>query len=194
MMEPLKDAGGITRLLREASQGDRDAEERLLRVLYDDLHRMARRHMRGERAEHTLQPTALLNEAFVRLLRGRARTWNDRLHFLGVASTVMRRVLVDHARRRSTAKRGQGAIVLDQCEAADPAAGPHSPERVLAIDEALEQLARLEPRSARVVELRFFAGLSNEEIAALLGVSPRTVKREWTAAKAWLYEVLGPGA
>jgi RNA polymerase sigma factor (TIGR02999 family) len=183
--------GDITRLIREAGSGDRDAEAELLQVLYADLHRMARRHMRGERPEHTLQPTALVNEAFVRLMRGAESTWNDRLHFLASASTVMRRVLVDYARRRRAVKRGQQTIAVELADEAG-LASPHSPDRVLAVDQALTALAAVSARQARIVELRFFAGLGNDEIAALFDVSPRTVKREWIAAKAWLYRHLAP--
>ena len=141
--------------------------------------------MRGERKDHTLQPTALVNEAYVRLLRGGEHDWRDRAHFLAVASTVMRRILVDHARRRAAAKRRH---------ADDPSppdvGGRHTPEVILAVDDALTRLAVSNPRQARIVELRFFAGLTDDEVASVLGVSPRTVKRDWATAKAWLYERL----
>jgi RNA polymerase sigma-70 factor, ECF subfamily len=183
------EAVDITRLLHDASAGDQTAEERLLDVLYDDLHRIARRHMRGERTGHTLQPTALVNEAFVRLMRGAETAWQDRLHFLATASTVMRRVLVDYARRRTAAKREHIEAGPDRADdfALDFA---HDPERVLVVDQALETLARESERQAKIVELRFFAGLGNDEIAEILQVSSRTVKRDWLAAKAWLYRYL----
>ena len=183
-------AGHITRLLREAGHGNSSAEAELLEALYADLHRIARRHMRGERREHTLQPTALVNEAFVRLMRGSEASWNDRVHFLAAASTAMRRVLVDHARRRSAGKRPQLDVDVDIVEVTG-LDSPHSADRVLAVDEALNHLAAVSARQARIVELRFFAGLGNDEIAAILDISPRTVKREWTAAKVWLYRHLG---
>jgi RNA polymerase sigma-70 factor, ECF subfamily len=175
----------ITRLLDRVTSGDQQAEAELLESLYGELHRLATRHMRGERASHTLQPTALVNEAYVRLLRGAGGKWRDRMHFLAVASTVMRRVLVDHARRRTAGKRGSGAVVIEMHE--DDGAYAPSPETILAVDEALTELSVSSPRQARIVELRFFAGLTEDEIAELLGVSSRTVKRDWIVAKARLY-------
>ena len=179
----------ITALLHLAVAGDRQAEEELLRTLFAELHQLARRQMRQERRQHTLQPTALINEAYVRLLRGGRVDFRDRAHFFAVASTVMRRVLVDHARRRVANKRGDGAEPVELRDE-DGVATPHPPETVLAIDAALATLAASHPRQARVVELRFFAGMTEEEIAVLLDVSSRTVKREWTLAKAWLYQYL----
>jgi RNA polymerase sigma-70 factor (ECF subfamily) len=178
--------GDITALLKEAAGGSAAAEERLLTELYGELRRMAARHLRRERPGHTLQPTELLNEVYVRVMRARKpHLWNDRAHFFAVASTAMRRVLVDHARRRKSAKRGKG-VELEQATETSAAVN-HSPERILAIDSALTRLSGIDPRQARVVELRFFAGLTDEEIASLLGVSLRTVKRDWAAAKSWLY-------
>lgn len=179
----------ITVWLRAAAEGDHKAEERLLQVLYDDLHRLARRHIRAERPAHTLQATALVHEAYVRLMRGGDFKWNDRIHFFAVASTAMRRVLVDHARRRDASKRGNGIVVLGLDDVQEPSL-EHSPERVLAIDQALRALDKVEPRQARIVEMKFFGGLTEDEISVIVGVSTRTVKREWTAAKAWLYERL----
>jgi len=175
----------VTHWLRQAADGDAQAEIQLLEALYRDLHQIAARQLRQERQGHTLQPTALLHEAYVRLLRGRRVAWNDRVHFLAVASKAMRRILVDHARRRATVRRGSGLITSELTDIAIQT--PHSPERLLAIDRALSKLARTEPRQARIVELKFFAGLVDDEVAALLEVSSRTVKREWAAAKAFLY-------
>jgi RNA polymerase sigma-70 factor (ECF subfamily) len=183
------EAGAITVLLRQAAAGDGHAEEELLRTLYLELRQLARRHMRNERRSHTLQPTALVNEAYVRLLRGHAPEWKDRAHFFAVASNVMRRILVDHARRRQTAKRGHGVEPEELRDAGDPN-GSHSPDIVLAVDQALSALAESDPRKARIVELRFFSGLTEEEVAHVLGISVRTAKREWSVAKAWLYHQL----
>lgn len=184
--------GPVTRLIRQAAAGDRAAEAELLRLLYLDLHRIAQRHMRNERSQHTLQPTALVNEAFIRMMRGSQICWTDQAHFLATASTVMRRVLVDHARRRDAAKRGTPVqdVDLGRFPALESV---HSAERILAVDEALVGLATLDARRARIVEMRFFGGLGNEEIAAVLGISARTVKREWALAKTWLYRRLSSG-
>ena len=179
----------ITAWLREASSGNLDAEANLLQALYHDLHRLARRHLRNERLGHTLGATALVHEAYMRLMRGQDNTWNNRVHFFATASNVMRRLLVDHARRRATVKRGEGVVAVALDDVPEPRL-PHSPERLLAIDEALTELARQEPRQAQVVEMRFFAGMTDDEIAAALGISSRTVKREWAVAKVWLYAYL----
>ena len=181
-------SGRITQLLHRAAAGDRDAEGALLQALYDELHRLARRHMRNERRQVTLQPTALVNEAYVRLMRGADASWANRVHFFAAASTAMRRILVDHARRRAAVKRGNGAVPEELHDGAGQVA--HSPETLLAIDAALAELARSAPRQARIVEMRFFAGLTEEEIAGVLDISSRTVKREWTKAKAFLYDQL----
>jgi RNA polymerase sigma factor (TIGR02999 family) len=172
----------ITELLHRAAAGDGQAEDELLREVYGQLHQLARRQMRNERGAHTLQATALVNEAYVRLLRGAAVPWQDRNHFLSVASTVMRRVLVDHARKRATSKRGSGDTPV-QMDDANVAGEAHDPETILHVDRALTELAQSNPRQARIVELRFFAGMTEEEIAGLLDVSSRTVKRDWMAAK-----------
>lgn len=156
--------------------------------LYADLRRLAGRHLRGERRNHTLQPTALVNEAYLRLMRGGSHEWRDRVHFFAMASTVMRRILVDHARRRLATKRG-GAEASSGVET-EALVLTHSPERILAVDEALGVLTQELPRAARVVELRFFGGLSDAETATILKVSERTVKRDWREAKARLYALL----
>jgi RNA polymerase sigma-70 factor (ECF subfamily) len=179
----------ITALLRRAAAGDGEAEEQLLSEVYGQLHQLARRQMRKERGAHTLQATALVNEAYVRLLRGAPVSFRDRNHFLSLASRVMRQILVDHARKRATSKRGSGEVVASM-NSAIIAAETHSPETILLVDGALNDLAKSNPRQARIVELRFFAGMTEEEIAGLLEISSRTVKRDWTIAKAWLYQRL----
>lgn len=177
--------GQVTELLTQINEGDDTALVRLVALLYDELHALADRQMRKERWDHTLQPTALVNEAYMRLLGDRHMQLSDRAHFFGAAAEVMRRILVDHARKRMAEKRGGGrrhaplddVIVWreDRCE------------DVVAIDDALRRLAKMDPDKSRIVELRFFAGLSVDEVAAVLDVSPRTVKRKWRFAKAWLF-------
>ena len=186
------DGTRITSLLRRAAGGDAGAEHELLQSLYVELRSLARRHMRAERLGHTLQPSALVNEAYLRLLRGKDRHWQDRVHFLATASRVMRNILVDHARRRTTAKRGLGAVALEVDDnRLELATARHPPERIIAVDEALTALGQSEPRRAQIVELRFFAGMTDEEIAGFLRLSLRTVRRDWAVAKAWLYRYLG---
>jgi RNA polymerase sigma-70 factor, ECF subfamily len=176
----------VTGLLLAWGGGDADAGERLLPVVYEELRRQAARAMRREAGEHTLQATALVHEAYLRLVDQRRVEWRSRAQFFGVAAQMMRRVLVDHARGRLAAKRGGGArrVTLDG-QGAD-AAAPDADVDVLALHEALERLAVLDPDQARLVELRYFAGLGIEETAEALGVSPATVKREWAVARAWL--------
>ena len=183
--------GEITQLLVDLKAGDRDAEGKLLDVVYGELHRMAGRMMRQERKDHTLQATALINEAYVHLIDQRAKNWQNRAHFFAVAAQVMRRILINHARTRGTAKRwgGQHKVDLDD---ALPLTVEQS-EELVALDEALSRLAQFDPRQGRIVELRFFAGLTEEECAEVLGISGRTVKREWRVAKAWLYGELKRG-
>ena len=179
------DAGQITILLRELSGGNKSAADRVIPLVYPDLKRLARRFMRKERADHTLQPTALVNEAYLRLVGGSEVDWKDRAHFFGVAAQLMRRILVDHARERHAAKRGgpgQQKISLDGALCYNY----EDPDELLAVDEALDRLSAFDPRQARIVELRFFVGLSIEEAAEVLGFSSRTIKREWDIARAWL--------
>ena len=181
--------GEITELLQGWSHGDADAFERVLPLVYDELHRMAARHLAGERATISLQPTALVNELCVRLLGWDPVTWQNRSHFFGVSARMMRRVLVDIARRRRADRRGGPNAIRVPLESVDLAArepGAH----LLAVDAALDLLSRLDARKAQVVELRFFGGLSIEEIAAAIGVSPRTVHSDWAFARAWLYRTL----
>jgi RNA polymerase sigma factor (TIGR02999 family) len=176
----------ITQLLRDISLGDRQAEADLIPLVYQELRRIARRYMRREADGHTLQTTALVHEAYLRLARPGPGGFQNRAHFFGVAATVMRRILVDHARARRSDKRGGGAqritAVLDTLQAFDGDA-----DRLLALDSALDRLAHLDQRQSRIVELRFFAGMSIEETAEVMKISPRTVKRDWQMAKAWLY-------
>ena len=177
----------VTRLLDEVGQGDALAAEQLLPLVYAELRSIAEKHMRGERPDHTLQPTALVHEAYLRLLGPAPIAFESRLHFLRTASQVMRRVLVDHARARNTAKRG-GAIHLPLNEAI--AGADDDVIELLVLDDALTQLAAAEPRWAQVAELRFFGGLEVPEVAAALGISEATVKRDWQFAKALLAQVL----
>lgn len=176
--------GAVTDLLLRWGRGDEDALERLIPLVYQELHQIARRCMAGERVGHSLQATALVNEAFVRLVDGKAVAWNDRAHFLAVSARVMRRILVDHARARQYQKRGGDAVRVSFDEALVVSSDLH-PEFV-ALDAALQALAKFDERKSRVIEMRFFGGLTVEEVAAVLDVSPATVMGDWRFAKAWL--------
>jgi RNA polymerase sigma-70 factor (ECF subfamily) len=178
----------VTILLRAWAQGDEAAGERLFPILYSELRRQAARYMRRERRSHTLQPSGLVNEAYLRLAASPDLDWHDRAHFFAIAARVMRQVLVDHARRRRAAKREGLHVTLADADAAA------APPELLDIENALEELVVLDPRQARVVELRFFGGLDVEETADVLGLSARTVKREWQTARAWLQHRLLHGA
>jgi RNA polymerase sigma factor (TIGR02999 family) len=179
----------VTALLREWSNGDEHAFERLLPLVYDELHRMALCYLAGERDGHTLQPTALVNEVCIRLLGWDQARWQNRGHFFGVSARMMRRVLVDIARRRRAERRGGNDAVRIPIEDIDvPAEEPHVD--LVAIDEALGKLELEDARKARVVELRFFGGLSADETADALGISVRTVHNDWAFARAWLYRAL----
>ena len=178
----------ITGLLGEWSRGDASALEKLLPVVYAELRRIARRQLGRERNAHTLQPTALVNELYFKLTQQRSASWEDRAQFFAVAAQLMRRILVDHARAQAAAKRGGSSPRVSLTEAEDVGVEPAF--EVLAVDRALTRLARLDADQARIVELRYFSGLTVEETAHVLGTSPRTVKREWRLAKAWLYEQL----
>ncbi len=184
--------GDITILLAELRAGDRSAESKLMPLVYYELRRLARRFMRAERPGHTLQPTALVHEAYLRLAGQREITWQNRAHFFGVAAQLMRRILVDHARARQAEKRGghEQRVSLDEAlEYTEGKAGD-----LVALDGALDRLAERDPRQGRVVELRFFAGLTEKEAAEVLGISVRTVKRDWHVARAWLYKEIKKGA
>lgn len=180
--------GEVTQLLMALRHGNRDAEAQLIPLVYRELRRIAGIYMRKEDPRHSLQPTALVHEAYLRLTRVEQIDWEGRSHFFAVAATLMRRILVDHARNQGAQKRGRGWDEQSLNEATLP-----SPERapeILALDEAMDRLALLDQRQAKVVELRFFAGMNEEETGLALGVSARTVKRDWRLAKAWLYNEL----
>ena len=182
----------VTRLLRAVAADDRQARDALAVAIYEDLRRIAAAHMRSERPDHTLQPTSIANEAFMRLVEQRDADWRDRAHFFAVASLVVRRLLVDHARERRALKRG-GDLVRAPLEEAE-SVGVETDVDVEALDEALRELATLDERQARIVELRFFGGLSIVEVAHVLDLGARTVDREWRCARAWLFERLQPDA
>jgi RNA polymerase sigma factor (TIGR02999 family) len=178
------EATGITELLVAWSEGRRDALDRLVPLLYEDLRRLAAGHMRHESPGHSLQPTALVHEAYVRLIDQRQVHWRNRAHFFGVAAGMMRRILVDHARSRRADKRGGAWDRVTLVE--DQVAGGAQEMDLLALHESLERLAAFDPRQARIVELRYFGGLTIEEAAEVVGISEATVVRDWTIAKAWL--------
>jgi RNA polymerase sigma-70 factor (ECF subfamily) len=177
----------VSGLLRAWSEGDRDALGKLTPIVYDELHRLARHYMSRERTGHSLQTTALVNEAYMRLVDYKSMKWQNRAHFFAVSAQLMRRILVEHARRRNL-KRGRGVQHVSLEETAI-VAGERDKD-LMALDDAMVALARLDPRKVQVVELRFFGGLSVEETAEVLKVSPVTVMRDWTTAKAWLYREL----
>ena len=180
----------LTRLLQAWSSGDQEALDSLMPLVYDELRRLAHRYMKSERAGHTLQTTALVNEAYLRLINVKDVSWQNRAHFFAISAQLMRRILVDFARSRHYAKRGGGAqrVSLDEALLVPD----QSYEDVLALDEALHSLGSIDERKSRVVEMRFFGGLSVEETAEVLNVSPETVLRDWRLAKAWLVKQLKP--
>lgn len=182
----------VTALLGDWSRGDRGALNQLLPLIYTELRGVAARQLRNERADHTLQPTALVHEVYLRLIDQRQVDWQSRAHFFGVAAQVMRRILVDHARRHDAIKRGDGVRCLSIDEAKDVAASSEMP--ILELDHALERLEKVDAGLARIVELRAFGGLTIEAAAHVLNVSPSTVKRDWRTAKAWLQRELDCGA
>jgi RNA polymerase sigma-70 factor, ECF subfamily len=184
------DKGQVTQLLKAMAAGDAKAGEDLLPLVYSELHRLAKGYMRRERPDHTLQATALINEAYMRLAHD-ATDWNSREHFIGVMANVMRRVLVDYARAHKAEQRGGG---MQRVELQDHLAiSVDRLDEVVQMDEALKRLEIESPRQARVVELRYFGGLSVEQIASLLDIAPRSVKRDWSLARIWLFRELQPG-
>ena len=195
-MQPAAPSGGaplgdMSALLRAWSGGDRSALDRLTPIVYSELHRLARRYMRRERPGHSLQTTALVNEAYTRLLDYKRMQWQDRAHFFAVSAQLMRRILVEHARRHNL-KRGGGSPHLSLDEAS--VVGGHRAPDLVALDDAMNELARIDARKAQVVEMRFFGGLSVEETAEVLKVSAVTVMRDWNTARTWLYRELGKGS
>ena len=178
--------GELTNLLIQVKNGNGDAQSKLIPLVYAELRRIAARYMRGERPGHSLQATALVHEAYLRLAGQKEMSWQNRAHFFGVAANIMRRILVDHARAKQAKKRGgsEQKVSIDEAVLVQP----DPPQDFLALDEALDRLAKRDPRQSRIVELRFFGGLSEEETAEVLGISLRTVKRDWKVARAWLYQ------
>lgn len=181
----------VTALLNRLKEGDGEALDRLLPLVYGEMRALAAHHMKGERKDHTLQPTALVHEAYLRLVKRETPNWDNRAHFLGVASQVIRRILVEHARSRKREKRGGGAVRVTLTEEA--LSGPAMDLDVLALDEALTRLGEEDDTAQRVVELRFFGGMTAEETSKVLLLSLRTVHRRWAYAKAWLYRELIDG-
>jgi RNA polymerase sigma factor (TIGR02999 family) len=182
------DSQDISRLLRAWSDGEQSALERLTTIVYDELRRLAHYHMGGERPGHSLQTTALVNEAYMRLVDYKRMKWQNRAHFFAVSAQLMRRILVDHARSHNL-KRGPGVHHVSLDEGAS--IGGDRQDDLVALDDAMNALARLDPRKVQIIEMRFFGGLSVEETAEVLKVSPATVRRDWSIAKVWLYRELG---
>jgi RNA polymerase sigma-70 factor (ECF subfamily) len=184
------DAGTVTRHLQRFRDGDHAAGKHLMDLLYTELHRRARSFMAGERQSHTLQPTALVHEAYLQLVEEPCRDWQNRSHFLAAAAIAMRRILIDHARARLAEKRGGGVVFVElDANSGDTV---QNPEQLLALNAALDKLAALDPESARLVELKYFGGLTEDELAAIFEVGVRTVNRRWRTARAWLRAELGP--
>lgn len=188
MDPPPADPGPVTRLLADCAQGDAEAFDRLIPLVYEDLRKIAHRRLAHERAEHTLSTTAVVHEAYLKLVNQATATWRDRAHFFAVAATVIRQVLVDYAKARATLKRGGGAIRIPLDENLD-GVEPATVE-LLALEEALEELSRHDPRLEKIVEYRFFGGMTMKDTAAAAGVSLRTAERDWARAKAYLYRAL----
>jgi RNA polymerase sigma factor (TIGR02999 family) len=179
----------ITHLLKEWSDGDERALDRLTPLVYGELRRLAAGYLRRERPGHTLETGALINEAYIRLIKAQDVHWQNRMHFFAIAANLMRRILVEHARRRDATKRGGSKARLTLSDVVAVAKEPEVD--LLAIDQALERLAVIDPQQAKIVELRFFSGLSVEETAAALGISPKSVKRDWSVARVWLRREIG---
>jgi RNA polymerase sigma factor (TIGR02999 family) len=183
--------GDVTRLLEAINRGDAGAESELISLVYEELRRLAGHYMRRERPDHTLQPTALVNEAYLRLVNQHEPNWQNKAHFFAIAGSLMRRILVDHARAHTRGKRGGGQRPVQLEEA--PLFSEDQSEELLDVDRALTEFAREYPRPSQIVEMRFFAGMSVEEIADVLRISPKTVKRDWSLARAWLHRELRTG-
>jgi RNA polymerase sigma-70 factor, ECF subfamily len=179
------DSQQVTLLLARLTKGDEDAADRLIPIVYGELRRLARSYMARERTDHTLQATALVHEAYLKLVEQRSVNWQSRAHFFGIAAQIMRRILIDHARGHLREKRGGGQRAISMDDAL--AFAPEQSLELLRLDQSLERLAKLDPRQAKIVELRFFGGLTVEQTAKLLGISEKTVKRDWSVAKAWLH-------
>ncbi len=189
MSEPSPCPHEVTRLLLDWGGGNHAALDELMSLVYDELRRLARRYMTGERTGHTLQTTALVNEAYLRLVDQQSVRWQNRAHFFGIAARLMRQILVDHARGRQAAKRGGGQMLLSV--SALDRIGAREDVNLVELDEALRRLETVDEQKSRIVELRYFGGLTIEETAEALGVSPATVKRDWTMVRAWLRRELG---
>lgn len=181
----------VTQMLRDWGNGDSEALNKLVPIVYDELRRQAARYLRRERRDHTLQTTALINETFLRLIDQQGVRWQNRAHFFGIAASLMRRILVDHARKGQAMKRGGSAVRLPLREAVLATSGPDM--NLVALDEALTKLAAIDERKSRIVELKYFSGLSTEETAEVLRVSPATVRHDWSLAKAWLRREISKG-
>jgi len=182
----------VTELLSRWNHGDSSARDALVPLVYQELRRLARKCLAGQRNDQTLQPTALVHEAYLRLVKSDSVNWQNRVHFFAVAATMMRQILVDHARRQAAKKRGGSVtVVLDE----DPVGETKARQiDLIALDDALRRLATLDPRQSKIVELRFFGGLSIEETSAIVDISPATTKREWATARLWLHDAMGLGA
>lgn len=183
--------GEVTKILHQIGDGNKDAVNNLMPLVYDEFHKMAQRYMNRESSGHTLQPTALVSEAYLKIVDQKNVNWQGRSHFFAVGAQAMRRILVDHARKKKSEKRGGGQINLELNE--EIALTPNKDEDIIAVDDALKALEQIDERQARIVEMRFFGGLSVQEVAEVLNVSKRTVEAEWTMIKAWLRRELSEG-
>lgn len=184
--------GDVTELLIQCGKGNKLALDQLMPLVYGELRRLAGAYLRRERSDHTLQSTALVHEAYLRLVNQRSVVWQNRAHFFGMAAQMMRRILVDHARAQQASKRGSGAVKIELDEAI--VSTGHRDLDLIALDDSLDRLTQMDPDQGRIVELRFFGGLSIEETAEVMGISPATVNREWSTARAWLYREMSSGA
>jgi RNA polymerase sigma factor (TIGR02999 family) len=192
MTEDIPSPGPVTRLLLDWSDGDERARDEMLPLVYDELRRLAALYLQRERHDHTLQPTALVHEAYLRLIDQRRVNWKNRAQFVGLAAVMMRRILVNHARDRTAGKRGGGMQRVPLTDADEPG-GPPDVD-VIALHDALDRLCAIDSRKSRIVELKFFGGLTTSEIAEVLQLSPATIERDWSFARAWLYDAISGGA